>query len=143
MMVQKQGKENAFTRRGCKNTKSRKAIISLLEKAETPLSAEEIFLQLKEAGVSANLSTVYRNLELMESLGLAGKMVMNDGKARFEITGEGHKHHLICTSCHKMIAIDFCPMESLQKDVIDKTNFDITGHKLELYGVCPECRKTE
>jgi len=140
-MVKNQNKENLFARQGCKYTKSRKAMIGLLEKAETPLSAEEIFIQLKEAGVTANLSTVYRNLDLMESLGFVSKTIMNDGKARFEITGEEHKHHLICTNCHKMISIDFCPLESIEKDIFQKTQFDITGHKLEIYGLCPECRR--
>jgi len=52
---------------GCKNTKSRKAVIEVLENAENPLSAEDIFLCIKKQGSSVNLSTVYRTLDLMES----------------------------------------------------------------------------
>jgi len=142
-MIKKQGKENILSRQGCKNTRSRKAVIDVLEKAETPLSAEEIFLRIKEAGASVNLSTIYRTLELMESKGLVEKSIMNDSRARYEMTGVGHRHHLICTNCHKMVPLDICPMESLEKDVCSKTKFDITGHKLELYGVCPECKNNK
>lgn len=133
--------ENILTRQGCKNTKSRKAVVGILEKSKNPLSAEDIYLLIREDGVSINLSTVYRTLELMESKGLVNKTLMNDGKARYEITGVGHKHHLLCTNCHKMVPLDFCPLESLEKHVESKTRFDITGHRLELYGLCPECKK--
>lgn len=134
-------KGNILTKKGCKNTKSREAIIGVLEKAEAPISAEEIFIRVKESGSSANLSTVYRTLELMESKGLVEKTIINDNKARFELTGDRHKHHLICTGCMKMVAIDICPLEALERDVGSKTKFDITGHRLELYGLCPECKK--
>lgn len=132
---------NVLTKKGCKNTKSRKVVIEVLEKTEKPISAEEIYLRIKETGSSVNLSTVYRTLELMESKELINKTHMGDGKARYELTGDGHKHHLICTNCYKSVPIDICPMEAIQKDVGSKTRFDITGHKLELYGICPECKK--
>lgn len=140
-MQEKQKKDNILTKQGCKNTKSRKAVIDILNKTEAPISAEEIYLGIKTLGSSANLSTVYRTLELMEEKGLVGKTMMNDGRARYELTGDGHRHHLICTNCHRMVPIDICPLNTLEKDVSQKTNFDITGHKLELYGVCPECKK--
>lgn len=133
--------ENILTQKGCKNTRSRKAVIEQLEKLKRPVTAEEVFLQIKTEGLSVNLSTVYRTLDLMESKGLVDKTIMNDNKARYELTGEGHRHHLICTSCHKMIPIDFCPVEKLELDVSKETRFDITGHKLELYGLCPDCKK--
>lgn len=133
--------ENILTQQGCRNTKSREAVISVLERSHKPVSAEDIFLEIKKRGATTNLSTVYRTLELMESKGLVSKTLMPDGKARFELTGDEHRHHLICTHCSKMVAIDFCPLQTLQKDVGDKTSFAITGHKLEIYGVCPECKK--
>ena len=134
-------KDNILTKKGCKNTKSRKAVIDALNNSITPVSADEIFMLIKENGSSANISTVYRTLELMENKGLVNKLIMSEGKARFELTGDGHKHHLICTNCHKMVTIDICPIEKLETDVSQKTNYDITGHKLELYGVCPDCKK--
>lgn len=126
---------------GCKNTRSRKVIIEVLEKSDIPLSAEEVFLRVKDSGASANLSTVYRTLDLMESKGLLDKCVMSDGRARYQLILEGHKHHITCTSCHKSVPINICPLENLERDVGNKMNFDITGHRLELYGLCPKCRK--
>lgn len=128
---------------GCKNTRSRKAIIEVLGRSDLPLSAEEIFLMVKESGASTNLSTVYRTLDLMESKSLLDKCVMSDGRARYQLICEDHKHHITCTSCHKSIPINICPLEALEKDLVNKTDFNITGHRLELYGLCPKCRKKE
>ncbi|AEV69162.1 Fur family transcriptional regulator [Acetivibrio clariflavus] len=128
---------------GCKNTKSRKIIIEVLTKTEVPLSAEEIFLNVKESGSSTNLSTVYRTLDLLESKGMLDKYIMSDGRARYKLALEGHKHHITCINCYKSIPINTCPIESLEKDLVNTTDFNITGHKLEVYGLCPKCRKGE
>lgn len=128
---------------GCKSTKSRKLIIEVLTKTEIPLSAEEIFLIVKESGSTTNLSTVYRTLDLLESKGLLDKSVMSDGKARYKLALEGHKHHITCISCYKSIPISICPLEALEKDLVNTTDFNITGHRLEVYGICPKCKKGE
>jgi Fur family ferric uptake transcriptional regulator len=133
--------ESMLSKKGCKNTKLRKAVIGVLDNANVPMSAEEIFLSIKKTGASINLSTVYRNLELMEKKGLVEKTLINDNKSRFELTKHGHRHHLICTDCNRMVALDICPIENIEQDVKDETDFDITGHQLVFYGICPECKK--
>lgn len=130
-------------RHGYKNTKSRRAIIAILEEAEIPLTADEIFLGITNSGTPTNLSTVYRTLEIMEKKSLIAKTIIDDGKARYEMCREKHKHHLVCTSCRKMVSIDICPIEAFEKEVRSITEFDITGHRLELFGICPKCKKNE
>lgn len=142
-MSEKDSVKNLLVKKGCKNTKSRKAVIEVLKKTDIPMSAEEIFLSIKKDGGSINLSTVYRNLELMEKKGLVEKTVMNDSKSRFELTDNGHKHHLICTKCNRMVSLDTCPIEEYEKDVVRETKFDITGHQLIFYGICPECKEEQ
>lgn len=126
---------------GCKTTKSRRMIIEVLIGTEVPLSAEEIFLIVKDSGATTNLSTVYRTLDLIEGKGLLDKCIMSDGKARYKLALEGHTHHITCTGCYKSIPISICPLEPIEKDLVNKTDFNITGHKLEVYGLCPKCRE--
>jgi Fur family transcriptional regulator, ferric uptake regulator len=142
MTMDSSNNRSILSGKGCKNTKSRAAVVEVLEKMEMPVSAEDIYLQVKERGFSTNLSTVYRTLELLESKGLLEKSVMSDSRARFQLVCNGHKHHVVCTGCHKMIPIDSCPLEIIEKNIGESTKFDITGHKLELYGLCPQCKKT-
>lgn len=128
--------------KGLKYTKHRDAILKILDQSEKPLTAEEMFLILKENNQETCLSTVYRTAEMFEEKELIVKInSFDDGKARYEMVSGEHKHHLICMDCHKRIAIDECPFEILQKSIKENMDFEIIGHKFEIYGYCKECRK--
>lgn len=133
--------KEVLKREGVKSTKHRYAILESLEKSEFPLTAEELFTLLREKTDSINLSTVYRTLETFTSKNLVIKSNrMDDGKSRYELNHHEHKHHLFCVSCHKLIAIEECPIGELQQIIKKKIDFDVTGHKLEIYGYCHNCK---
>ena len=136
-----ESKNGLLAGKGRRNTRSRKAVADVLEKAELPVTVEEIHQKVRGMGFSTNLSTVYRTLELMESMGLVEKSVMMGSRACYQLVNNGHRHHVVCTGCHRMIPIAGCPLETLEKNIGEATKFDITGHKLELYGLCPACKK--
>jgi len=127
-------------REGMKSTRHRKAILLLLEQSDHPMTAEELYIALREKTASINLSTVYRTLDTFVSKNLVIKSTMDDGKARYELNQHEHKHHLFCVGCHKMIAIEDCPLGELQEILKKKMDFDVTGHKLEIYGYCHNCK---
>lgn len=140
-MAENKSFKEVLTREGVKSTKHRNAILEILEVAPIPLTAEDIFLKLKEKNVSIWLSTVYRTLETLTSRGLVTKAnIMDDGKARFELNLKEHKHHVVCVSCRKMVSIGDCPFAEFEKMLKDKIDFDVTGHKFEIYGFCKECK---
>ncbi|MHB8073069.1 Fur family transcriptional regulator [Desulfosporosinus fructosivorans] len=128
-------------REGMKSTRHRNAILLLLEHSEHPMTAEELYISLKEKTATINLSTVYRTLDTFASKNLVIKSTMDDGKARYELNHHEHKHHLFCVGCHKVISIEDCPMGELQESLKKKIDFDVTGHKLEIYGYCHNCKK--
>ena len=128
-------------REGMKSTRHRNAILLLLEQAEHPRTAEEIYISLREKTASINLSTVYRTLDTFVSKNLVVKSTLDDGKARYELNQHEHKHHLFCVGCHKVISIEDCPMGELQEILKKKIDFDVTGHKLEIFGYCHNCKK--
>jgi len=126
---------------GLKNTKHRTSILEILTGSDQPVSAEQVYLRLAEKGVNANLSTVYRILESFASKGLAVKSnIGSDTKALFEISSTEHRHHMICIKCRKMTSVEDCPLDEYEKMIQDKTGFNVTGHKLEIYGYCEDCK---
>ena len=129
-------------REGVKSTRHRNSILELLEQSESPLTAEQLFISLKEKTASINLSTVYRTLETFSTKNLVVKTTrLEDGKARYELNHNEHKHHLFCVSCQKLIPIEDCPMGELQQILKKKIDFDVTGHTLDIYGYCHDCHK--
>jgi len=124
---------------GYRQTKQRKAILEVLENAEIPISAEDIYLKLKEMCIDISLSTIYRNLEMLCKEGLVVKSyVMNEDKARFALPDK--KNYLICEKCGKIVIIDNCPFDRFKEGLKEVYGFDITGHSVEVYGICPDCR---
>ncbi|MFZ5973789.1 MAG: Fur family transcriptional regulator [Bacillota bacterium] len=127
---------------GLKKTKHRTAILAILEESTRPIAAEQVYFALKEKDVSINLSTVYRILETLASKNLVAKQnIVGDGRALFEINRMVHKHYLVCVSCKKIQCIENCPLEAYEKSLEEETQYTIAGHKLDIYGYCPECKE--
>jgi Fur family ferric uptake transcriptional regulator len=127
---------------GLKNTKHRNSILEIIEKSDQPISAEQIYLTLKEKNTSINLSSVYRILDSLVAKEIVIKAsILGEAKALFELNRLEHKHHLICSGCKKMFLVDGCPMDEYEKQLRNKLGFAVTGHKLEIYGICKECKE--
>ncbi len=125
---------------GLKSTKQRVAILEILSRSAEPVSAEQVFIELQRKEVAANLSTVYRTLEAMADKDLAVKLnITGDNRTLFEYNRMIHRHYLVCLGCRRIKAIHSCPLEDYEQSLARETNYSITGHKLNVYGYCPEC----
>lgn len=126
---------------GLKKTKQRQCVLSVLEQAKKPLSAMEIGSLIEKEEGSIWLSTVYRVLELFVRENVAVKTVITDSeKALYELNRNEHKHYAVCLNCHKVVQIDFCPLEGFAPHLASN-DFQVTGHKLEMYGYCKDCNE--
>lgn len=141
-MENKEWKE-IFKKNNIKATKQRELVFQLLTESDVPLTAEEIYVMLMEKEKNMSLSTIYRILDVFVSKGLVQKSNITNNKAVYEVLGMGHKHHIICISCGKIIALDHCPIREYEKALEKETEFEITSHKLVFFGYCPACRKKQ
>lgn len=124
---------------GLKRTQSREWVLAVLEQAQKPISAQEICAQIEKDGHSAWLSTVYRVLEFFVKKGMVVKVaILGNETALYELNRFEHKHYAVCLACHKIIAMDNCPMERFSPSIQD-AGFRVLGHNLEIYGYCNEC----
>jgi len=126
---------------GLKSTKQRNRILSVFVSAGRHLSAEELALLVKKTDAGIGYATVYRTMKLLAGAGLAHERRFEDGITRFEYdAAQGHHDHLICTRCGKIIEFENEQIEALQQNVAKKNRFLVQNHKLELYGLCSDCR---
>lgn len=140
--------DNSFLKQyGLKNTPGRQAVLSVLARADGPVAAEEVYRRLAEEseqggkGRCASLSTVYRTLLTLTEKGLLLKMTGKDGVLAYQLRDSRHRHYLICTGCGSAVPIPGCPLETLEQSIGAETGFSITGHNLELFGLCPRCAR--
>lgn len=131
-----------LTGKGLKNTKTRAQVLMVLDNTERPLTVDEIFLEIKKKDTSANLSTVYRTMDTLFKNALIIKTaLLDDSRSRYEINRMEHRHHLVCTNCNRMIPVDGCPVDEYAKKLCNRSGFELTGHRLEIYGICANCKK--
>ena len=89
------------------------------------------------------MATVYRSLHLLENMKMVKRYDLGDGVARFELLAEGddgHHHHLVCTRCSTVVEIDECFTQELEEKIAARNGFKSISHKLEFFGICPECQ---
>ena len=123
-----------------KVTKYRKLILENLKSCDNPISAEELFDKLKK-DYDMDLSTIYRNLNILEEKGVLLKTTNLDGISYYQLNDSHHKHFITCNICHKKFTIENCPVHELEDEIEKETGFVINGHNFEFTGVCPECQK--
>ena len=87
-------------------------------------------------------ATIYRTLPLMVEAGLLREVLFVDKHAHYEPVTVKHKHHehLICLKCGKIIEFVNPQLEDLLSSVADNHQFEAQGHKLEMTGICKDCR---
>ncbi|WBW49685.1 Fur family transcriptional regulator [Peptoniphilus equinus] len=130
--------ENLLIEHGLKATKGRMEVLRALQTATVPQSAEDLIEHIDSKVVSA--SSVYRILSELEHAGVVNKTVRQNAIATYDLT-HNHQHFILCSHCGKMIPTDHCPIESFEKEVARKTGFKVTGHMVELVGICPNCQQ--
>jgi Fur family ferric uptake transcriptional regulator len=124
-----------------KITGPRAAILEILRAHPHPRTNKEIFSEMPRGG--CDLATIYRSMHLLEKMGMVKRFDFGDGAARFELVGEnddGHHHHLVCTSCSEVVEIEECFPEKIEEKIAAKNRFKGVTHKLEFFGICPDCQ---
>ena len=124
-------------------TKGCRRVMEVLEKTKELSSAQDIHGQLRAEDNSApGLTTVYRSLESLVTLGVVQAVDLGDGERRYELIKQGeHHHHIICDECRSSIHLDSCLVEELEKAIAIKYGYDVRSHILEIFGRCPDCKK--
>ncbi len=131
------------------NTKIKKKILECFaENAEASHSAKDIHAELTKNGEKVNITTVYRNLDLMTGDGVLLRFQDNKcEKAMYKYSGDGgrcHSHlHLSCVKCGCMIHLDCHFMNELREHIKKEHGFSLMCSNSVIYGVCKECEGKE
>ena len=70
-----------------------------------------------------------------------GPTTGDDNKTSYELNTSEHKHHLVCKQCKEVFPINDCPLCVYEQHIRDDMDFDVTEHRLEIYGYCKACKK--
>lgn len=126
-------------------TGGRRELVAALATADRPLSVPEIL----EVTAALPQSSAYRHLAVLIDAGVVARVATGSDQARFELSERlsgDHHHHLVCSSCSTVIDVDAFPrleraLDAAARLAEEESQFEVTGHKIDLVGQCAECRR--
>jgi Fur family ferric uptake transcriptional regulator len=126
--------------KGYRLTPQRLMVLAALHSVDTHISAEDIYAQVKAKYQYANISTIYRTLDLLKELKLIAEIDLDDGCVRYHLSEKGHHHHLICSSCGKMINLPETALLKLSETLVRDYKFQADLKHLAVFGTCADCQ---
>ncbi|WP_028274580.1 Fur family transcriptional regulator [Atopococcus tabaci] len=120
-------------------TPQRQAILEYLILHDLHPTADEVYQELATQFPNMSVATVYNNLRLLTKMGFVKEMKFGDSSSRFDFASTEH-YHAICSNCGKVEDIYYPGLDAVEDVAADLTGFKVESHRLEVYGLCPECQ---
>jgi Fur family ferric uptake transcriptional regulator len=125
-------------------TRQRDLVAQVVLLSDDHPSVEGIRRALKERGEHVGTATVYRTLELLVESGLVRAHDFGEGFKRYEpMQAQDHHEHLICERWGRVVEVQNERLERMLPIIADEHGFQHQRHRVEIYGVCRDCRQQE
>lgn len=125
--------------RGLRFTRQRRAVLDVVLAAPSPMSPVQVFDAARERCPELGLTTVYRTLEVLSDVGALRRVHGPDHCESFVPAGHTHGHSVICSACGLVSEFTQCDVQTVIAAATRETGYTITGHFLQLAGLCPTC----
>jgi len=121
-------------------TPQRIAVLRILALSDGHPSVERIYELVKRDFPTTSLATVYKTVTLLKDLNEVLELGFPEGSNRYDGNKPYPHPHLICTECRKIMDPDLESLEGATKELTAETGFQITSHRLDFFGICPDCQ---
>ena len=129
-----------IAKQGHRLTTPRQTIVKLVAPRQDYFSAQEIWDEVQSQHRGIGRATVFRTLDLLVELGVLNRVHVGDGCHRYTVCETTHHHHLMCTDCGSVSAIEADAIEKQIHRMAGDQGFELLTHHLELIGRCAACR---
>ncbi|MEE8359884.1 MAG: transcriptional repressor [Candidatus Omnitrophota bacterium] len=127
-----------------KLTSQRRTILEAFLKTEKHVSVDDLYDIIRKNSPDIGHATVFRTLRLFRNADIAKEVDLGDKRTRYEHKyGHNHHDHLICVQCGKFIEVLDEEIEKLQDKFCKRAGFLPQRHKMEIFGICRQCRAKE
>ncbi|MEL3907114.1 MAG: transcriptional repressor [Treponema sp.] len=125
-----------------KYSKQREALFNLLCSTNTHPTAAWLYDELRKEFPHLSQGTVYRNLNILAEQKRIKILNTGTGFAHFDADTTLH-NHVICTQCGKVEDVCMPPDVLQERQAAEMSGYRINSHRLDFFGVCPECLRRQ
>jgi Fur family ferric uptake transcriptional regulator len=130
-----------LNRQGVRVTRQRLEVLGELARERDDVTAQALWRRLRSRRRSQiGLATVYRTLALLQESGVVDALSHHEGELCYRLCTDAHHHHLVCSSCHRVVEVEDCGLDGWLDAVSSKHGFVPTDHRVEITGLCAACR---
>ena len=122
-----------------RRTRSQEKIIQVLQSLKRAISAQDLYIEMRNRDQNVGLATVYRALEALKLQGELQVRTLPNGESVYSSV-QRDQHHLTCVNCGISIPIAECPVHALEQQLEQSHQFKVYYHTLEFFGICDRCQ---
>jgi Fur family ferric uptake transcriptional regulator len=130
----------ALERAGYRLTAPRREVATLIADQPGHFVAADLVEEVRERHLGIGRATVFRTLEVLSEVGAVERIDLPSGEHAYLACEPAHHHHVVCSRCGQSRDIDDAGLRRVVSDVARRTGFRIEDHRLELFGLCPDCQ---
>jgi Fur family peroxide stress response transcriptional regulator len=122
-------------------TPQRMALLRLLATSEGHPSASQLYDRIKSQFPTTSPATVYKTLNLLKDMDEVLELGFSDDDKRYDGNKPYPHPHLICIRCRKITDPEINLVQNLEQEMAKQSGYQILSHRLDFYGLCPDCQK--
>lgn len=131
---------SALRASGHRLTPQRLAVLRILADSAGHPSVEEIYEQVRQQHPMMSRATVYKAVETLKEMGQVLELEFSGASNRYDGRRAEPHPHLICRACGRIEDLELPALMREATEVAERTGYELLGHRLDFYGLCPACQ---
>ena len=126
---------------GHRMTPQRQAVLEILTNSDTHPTVDQIYERVRIDFPMTSRATIYKTIYLAKEMGVVMELEFSQGSNRYDGKRPYPHPHVICTKCKQVMDADDLEIADLKQQIIRKTGYRIVNHRIDFFGICPDCQK--
>ena len=126
---------------GYRLTGPRRALADIITgRGGSTFTAADLVADVRARRLGIGRATVFRAIDLLESVGAVERIDLQNGEHAYVACVPTHHHHVVCSRCTRAVEVGDLGLGAVAREVARRTGYRVDEHRLELFGLCPDCQ---
>jgi Fur family peroxide stress response transcriptional regulator len=125
---------------GHRLTPQRLAVLRVLAESPDHLSVGQVYEEVRRQHPMISRATVYKTVKTLKGMGQVLELEFSGASNRYDGRRAEPHPHLVCRGCGSIRDLELPGLMREATEVAERTGYELLGHRLDFYGLCPQCR---